>query len=43
MENWQMANPNNVILVHCKGGKGRSGSVVSYLGKKGRESGKKRF
>lgn len=31
MQKWQDANPDNVVFVHCKGGKGRSGSVVSYF------------
>jgi PTEN phosphatase family protein len=32
MEQWHNASPNNVVLVHCKGGKGRSGSVIcAYL------------
>ena len=41
MEKWHKANPSNVVLVHCKGGKGRSGSVVSRVQKEDKE-GKRR-
>jgi len=32
MENWLAASPDHVAVVHCKGGKGRTGTVVAcYL------------
>lgn len=33
MDSWMEADPANVVVVHCKGGKGRTGVVIAaYLG-----------
>lgn len=32
MDSWMEADPANVVVVHCKGGKGRTGVVIAaYL------------
>jgi tensin len=32
MDSWMEADPENVVVVHCKGGKGRTGVVIAaYL------------